>query len=67
MIRQPIRNNSSTKPVKPRVFDAIIDGDEVYLESKQGKEREFLYPNGGDTNGLSQGFLCGADLEHRPL
>ena len=39
MIRQPIRNNSSTKPVKPRVFDAIIDGDEVYLESKQGKER----------------------------
>jgi hypothetical protein len=42
MIRQPIRNNSSTKPVKPRVFDAIIDGDEVYLESKQGKERELI-------------------------
>jgi hypothetical protein len=42
MIRQPIRNNSSTKPVKPRVFDAIIDGNEVYLESKQGKERELI-------------------------
>ena len=27
----------------------------------------FLCPYGGDTNGLSQGFLCGADLVHRPV
>ena len=27
----------------------------------------FLYPNGGGTNGLSQSFLCGADLVHRPV
>lgn len=40
MIRQPIRNNASDKPTKPRVFDAIIDGDEVYLEAKLGKDRE---------------------------
>lgn len=40
MIRQPIRNNSSDKPTKPRVFDAIIDDDEVYLEAKLGKDRE---------------------------
>ena len=42
MIRQPIRNNSSTKPVKPRVCDAIIDGDEVYLEVKNAKQREII-------------------------
>ena len=39
-VRQPIRNTASAS--KPRVFDAIIDGDEVYLESKQGKERELI-------------------------
>ena len=27
----------------------------------------FLCPNGGDTNGLPQSFLCGADLVHRPV
>lgn len=27
----------------------------------------FLCPDGGDTNGLSQGFLCGADLVHHPV
>ena len=29
MIRQPIRNISSSKQIKPRVFDALIEGDDV--------------------------------------
>ena len=39
-IRQPIRNTSSAN--KPRVFDALIDGDEVYLEVKNAKQREII-------------------------
>lgn len=42
MIRQPIRNHSSSKQVKPRVFDVLIEGDEVYIEVKQAKERELI-------------------------
>lgn len=42
MIRQPIRNNASSKEVKPRVFDALIEGDEVYIEVKQAKDRELI-------------------------
>ena len=39
-VRQPIRNTASAS--KPRVFDAIIDGDEVYLEVKNAKQREII-------------------------
>lgn len=42
MIRQPIRNNTSKKAVKPRIFDALIDGEEVYIEVKQAKDRELI-------------------------
>lgn len=35
----PIRNTSSDKPVKTRVCDVIIDGDNVYLDFKT-KERQ---------------------------
>lgn len=42
MIRQPIRNISSNKQIKPRVFDALIEGEEVYIEVKQAKERELI-------------------------
>jgi len=42
MIRQPIRNTASSKPVKPRVFDALIDGDEIFIEVKQAKDRELI-------------------------
>ena len=42
MIRQPIRNNASSKEIKPRVFDALIEGDEVYIEVKQAKDRELI-------------------------
>lgn len=42
MIRQPIRNNTSPKAVKPRIFDALIDGEEVYIEVKQAKDRELI-------------------------
>lgn len=39
-VRQPIRNTASAS--KPRVFDAIIDGDEVFLEVKNAKQREII-------------------------
>ena len=42
LIRQPIRNTSSDKDSKPRVFDALIEDDEVYLEIKNAKQREIV-------------------------
>ena len=42
LIRQPIRNTDSIREAKPRVFDALIDGDEVYLEVKNAKQREII-------------------------
>ena len=36
MRRIAIRNLKSEKTAKPRVFDAIIDGEEVFLEVKVG-------------------------------
>jgi hypothetical protein len=42
LIRQPIRNTSSNKDTKPRVFDALIEDDEVYLEVKNTKQREIV-------------------------
>ena len=42
LIRQPIRNTSSNKDTKPRVFDALIEDDEVYLEIKNAKQREIV-------------------------
>jgi len=38
VIKLPIRNNKSTKEVKPRVFDALIDGNDIYLEVKYSKK-----------------------------
>jgi len=35
MYRVSIRNMKSKKPAKPRVCDALIDGDEIYLEIKR--------------------------------
>ena len=42
LIRQPIRNTSSNKDTKPRVFDALIEDDEAYLEVKNAKQREIV-------------------------
>lgn len=42
MQRIQIRNRSSKKPVKPRVFDALIDGNTVFLEVKNGKASEII-------------------------
>ena len=42
LIRQPIRNNDSAKDAKPRIFDALIDEDEVYLEIKNAKQKEIV-------------------------
>ena len=42
LIRQPIRNNRTIGEKKPRVFDALIDDDEVYLEVKNPKQREII-------------------------
>jgi len=40
--RQPIRNTSSPKATKPRVFDALIEGDEIFLEVKNAKQHEII-------------------------
>lgn len=42
MIRVQIRNRKSPKAVKPRVFDALIEGDTVYLEVKDKKSCEVV-------------------------
>ena len=44
LIRKPIRNTSSNKDTKPRVFDALIDTDdgEIYLELKSAKQKEVV-------------------------
>jgi len=42
MYRHPIRNNDSIREAKPRVFDALIQNDEVYLEVKNAKQREII-------------------------
>ena len=42
LIRQPIRNNDSIKDAKPRIVDALIDENEVYLEIKNAKQREIV-------------------------
>ena len=38
MRRITIRNLKSQKATKPRVFDAIVDGNEVYFEVKVGNK-----------------------------
>lgn len=42
IFRQPIRNNASLKENKPRIFDAIIQDDEVFLEIKSAKQHEIV-------------------------
>jgi hypothetical protein len=38
MKRITIRNLKSQKSAKPRVFDAIIDGNEIYFDVKVGNK-----------------------------
>ena len=38
MKRITIRNLKSQKAAKPRVFDAIIDGNEIYFDVKVGNK-----------------------------
>lgn len=44
LIRQPIRNNTTSGSKKPRVFDALIDTNNgaIYLELKNAKQREII-------------------------
>ena len=44
LIRQPIRNNTTQREKKPRIFDALIDtaDGEVYLELKNAKQKEVV-------------------------
>jgi len=39
MIKQPIRNLNTSKPVPPRFCDVVIDGEKVYLEQKVSKNK----------------------------
>jgi len=40
--RVQIRNRNSPKAVKPRVFDALVEGSTVYLEVKDKKSCEVV-------------------------
>lgn len=42
MQRIVIRNTKSQKPVKPRVFDALVDGKDIYFEVKNSKNNEII-------------------------
>lgn len=43
MQRIEIRNRNSNRPMKPRVFDALIDDDgEILFESKVNKHLEVI-------------------------
>ena len=44
MERVPIRNLKSTKAVKPRVFDALISEDGVFLEVKDSRKGSTVIP-----------------------
>ena len=37
MLRKPIRNLSSSKNIPTRVFDVLVEGNQVDLEVKTGK------------------------------
>ena len=39
MVKKPIRNLHSTKPVQPRFCDVIVEGDKIFLEKKIDKNR----------------------------
>ncbi len=47
MIRRPIRNLTSDKPMPPRLFDVVIDEhhpDQVFIEQKVDKKRTERVP-----------------------
>lgn len=47
MIRRPIRNLASDKPVPPRLFDVVIDEehpDKVFIEQKVDKKKTERVP-----------------------
>lgn len=39
MIKMPVHNLHSNKPIPPRVFDVVIDGDKLDLEIKTGMNK----------------------------
>lgn len=56
-----IRNNSSTKPIKPRVFDMLVEDGVVFLEIKNGKRIERILL----TDVLYQ-VIAGLTMEYTP-
>ena len=44
MVKKPIWNVSSDKPFPPRVFDVVVNGDDVALQIKTGKNEYELMP-----------------------
>lgn len=40
MVKRPIRNLHSTKPVAPRFCDVVIENDKIFLEKKTDKKYE---------------------------
>ena len=44
MVKEPVRNLRSTKPVPPRLFDVLVDGDDVSIQVKTGKNEYETVP-----------------------
>ena len=44
MVKKPVRNLNSTKPVPPRLFDVLVDGDDVSIQVKTGKNEYETVP-----------------------
>lgn len=39
MIKKAIRNLHSSKPVPPRFYDVIVEGEKIFLEKKNNKNK----------------------------
>ncbi len=44
MVKEPVRNFRSTKPVPPRIFDVLVDGEDVAIQVKTGKNEYETVP-----------------------
>ena len=44
MVKKPVRNIRSSKPVPPRLFDVLVDGDDVSIQVKTGKNEYETVP-----------------------
>lgn len=44
MLKRPVRNLQSKKPIPPRLFDILVDGDALSIQVKTGKNEYETVP-----------------------